>query len=96
MKKYVIFLVMLLSATMAFAQGMSDAQVLEFVEARHKAGASQSQIVTGLMQRGVKIDQIRRMRDVYQRRMTDEGRLRSAAENPDNTRFNANNDGTRY
>ena len=96
MKKYVLFLVMLLSVTMAFAQGMTDAQVLDFVEARHKAGASQSQIVTGLMQRGVKIDQIRRMRDVYQKRMTDEGRVRSAAEDRDNTRLNANNDGTEF
>ena len=96
MKKYVLFLVMLLSATMAFAQGMTDAQVLDFVMSRQKAGASQSQIVTGLMQRGVKIDQIRRMRDSYQKQKTDEGRLRSAAEDRDNTRLNANNDGTEF
>jgi len=96
MKKYVLFLVMLLSATMALAQGMTDAQVLEFVKSRNRAGASQSQIVTGLMQRGVKIDQIRRLRNQYQDQMTDEGRLRSAAEDRDNTRLSANNDGTEF
>ena len=63
MKKYVLFFVMLLSVQMAVAQGMSDQQVMEFIAAEAKAGTSQSQIVTKLMQRGVKIDQIRRLRN---------------------------------
>ena len=96
MKKYVLFLVMLLSATMAMAQGMTDAQVLDYIKSRNRAGASQSQIVTGLMQRGVKIDQIRRLRDQYQGQVNDEQRLRSAAEDRDNTRLRANNDGTEF
>lgn len=48
----------------AFAQ-MSDDQVVAFVAREQKAGTSQSQIVTKLMQRGVKIDQIRRIRQKY-------------------------------
>ncbi|MBR5749188.1 MAG: SLBB domain-containing protein [Prevotella sp.] len=96
MKKYVLFLVMLLSATLAMAQGMTDAQVLNYIKSRNAAGASQSQIVTGLMQRGVKIDQIRRLRDQYQGQVNDEQRLRSAAEDRDNTRLRANNDGTEF
>ena len=48
----------------AFAQ-MSDRQVVAFVAREQKAGTSQSQIVTKLMQRGVKIDQIRRIRQQY-------------------------------
>ena len=48
----------------AFAQ-MSDSQVVAFVAREQKAGTSQSQIVTKLMQRGVKIDQIRRIRQKY-------------------------------
>lgn len=78
------------------AQGMSDSQVLDYIKSHHKAGASQSQIVTGLMQRGVKVDQIRRMRDQYQDQLTDEGNLNSASEDQDNTRLNANNDGTEF
>lgn len=48
-----------------FAQ-MSDSQVMQFYQKEHKAGTSNGQIVTKLMQRGVQIDQIRRIRDQYQ------------------------------
>jgi len=48
----------------SFAQ-MSDSQVVQFVMREQKAGTSQSQIITKLMQRGVKIDQIRRLRQKY-------------------------------
>lgn len=97
MKKYVLcFLLMLLGTVSVLAQGMTDSQVLNYVKSRHRAGASQSQIVTGLMQRGVKIDQIRRLRDQYQGQVTDEGKIRSAMEDRDNTKLNANNDGTEF
>ncbi len=52
------------TAVCAFAQ-MSDSQVLEFYAREIKAGTSQSQIVTKLIQRGVKVDQIRRLRNQY-------------------------------
>lgn len=48
-----------------FAQ-MSDSQVMQFYQKEHKAGTSNGQIVTKLMQRGVQIDQIRRVRDQFQ------------------------------
>ena len=48
-----------------FAQ-MSDSQVMQFYQKERKAGTSNGQIVTKLMQRGVQIDQIRRIRDQYQ------------------------------
>lgn len=69
MKKYIISMVMLMAcATASLAQsGMTDQQVMEFVMKEQKAGTSQTQIVTKLMQRGVKIEQIRRLRDKYQR-----------------------------
>ena len=56
---------MLLSVQMVAAQGMSDQQVLQFIQKETKAGTSQSQIVTKLMQRGVKVDQIQRLRKQY-------------------------------
>ena len=45
---------------------MTDNQVMEFVMKEHEAGTSQAQIVTKLMQRGVDIQQIRRVRRKYE------------------------------
>ena len=80
MKKYVLFFVMLLSVQMAVAQSMSDQQVMEFIAAETKAGTSQSQIATKLMQRGVKIDQIRRLREQYNKQIS-AGGLSQKADN---------------
>lgn len=44
---------------------MSDSQIIEFIQKEQKAGTSQAQIVTKLMQKGVKIDQIRRLKKMY-------------------------------
>ena len=71
---------------------MSDAQVKDYIRREVKAGTSQSQIVTNLMQRGVKMEQIRRMRDEYMRERNDRqmsgssqdvGRMRSNAATDD-------------
>lgn len=78
MKKYVLFFVMLLSVQMAVAQGMSDQQVMQFIQAESKAGTSQAQIVTKLMQRGVKIDQIRRLRNQYDKQISSQGLSKAA------------------
>lgn len=45
---------------------MSDEQVLEYVKKEYAAGTSQAQIVSKLMQRGVNIEQIRRIRKKYE------------------------------
>ena len=74
MKKF--FFAVLLSLTClssAWAQGMSDSQVMQFIASESKAGTSQSQIVTKLMQRGVKIDQIRRLRNEYDKQISSRG-----------------------
>ena len=63
----------LLSCTIAFAQGMSDSQVMQFIQQEVKAGTSQSQIVTKLMQKGVKIEQIRRIRQQYDKQLKSRG-----------------------
>ena len=65
MKKNLLFFLFLLSSAVVFGQGMSDQQVAQFIASEAKAGTSQSQIVTKLMQKGVKIDQIRRLRDQH-------------------------------
>jgi protein involved in polysaccharide export with SLBB domain len=45
---------------------MSDSQVLQFVQREIKSGSSRSQVVIKLMQRGVSMDQIRRVRSQYE------------------------------
>lgn len=72
MKKYLLVMMLLvcqvgLTGGSVWAQGMSDTQVLQFIQREVKAGTSQQQIATMLIQRGVKIGQIRRVRARYQR-----------------------------
>ena len=65
MKRYLLLLMCLLCMASGFTQSMTDQQVIEYVAREHQAGRSQSQIVTSLVQRGVTVDQIRRLRDQY-------------------------------
>ena len=69
---------LLLSGGAALAQSMSDSQVMDFIQQEMKAGTSQSQIVTKLVQRGVKIDQIRRVRAQYEKQLRSRGLSNSA------------------
>lgn len=75
MKKYVILLIALMAfaATTSAQSSMTDDQVMQFVVKEHNAGTSQAQIVTKLMQRGVNITQIRRVRDKYERQIQNKG-----------------------
>lgn len=63
----------------AFAQGMSDSQVADFIAREATAGSSQAQIVTKLMQKGVQIDQIRRVRNQYDKQRSESGMAANAA-----------------
>lgn len=65
MKKYIICaLIFLLGSTTLWAQSgsMTDNQVMQFIVKEHAKGTSNTQIVTKLMQNGVDINQIRRVR----------------------------------
>jgi protein involved in polysaccharide export with SLBB domain len=75
MKKIVIYLfVLMLYPLSGMAQSsMTDDQVMQFVVKEHAAGTSQSQIVTKLMQSGVDIAQIRRVRKIYDRQINSKG-----------------------
>ncbi|MBO5627023.1 MAG: capsule biosynthesis protein, partial [Prevotella sp.] len=75
MKRYIILscLAALFTLT-AFAQStMTDEQIMQFVVREHAAGTSNQQIVTQLMQRGVDIQQIRRVRNKYEREAKSKG-----------------------
>ncbi len=97
MKRFLIATTLgLMMALGVSAQGMSDQQVISFIASEVKAGTSQSQIVTKLMQKGVKIDQIRRMRNQYDKQISSrglsvaaDGAVSMAAE-----RMKGNSDGT--
>ena len=69
MKRLIVFVMFLsLISTGIMAQSsMTDSQVAEFVQKEAAKGTSQSQIVTRLMQNGVDISQIRRVRKMYDR-----------------------------
>ena len=71
MKKLLIYLMFLMLLPVAgMAQSMSDDQVMSYIAKEHTAGKDNAQIVTHLMQRGVNIQQIRRVRDKYQKQMS--------------------------
>lgn len=69
MKRLLVLpIIILLCSLNAMAQSsMTDTQVMDYVMEQHTKGASQSQIVTQLMQRGVDISQIRRVKKTYER-----------------------------
>ena len=62
MNKFVLTMLFILSAVLSHAQGMSDAQVMRYIQREVKAGTSQSQIAVKLMQRGVDMKQLQRVR----------------------------------
>jgi len=96
MKRIVFSMMLTLMSVGAFSQGMTDQQVIGFISRETQAGTSQSQIVTKLMQRGVQIEQIRRLRRQYDSQINNrnltsaaDGAVSMAAE-----RMQANSDGT--
>ena len=71
MKKYLFLLgMMLLTCTSMTAQSsMTDNQIMDYVIEQNAKGVSRQQIVTQLMQRGVTIDQLRRIQKKYQKQI---------------------------
>ena len=75
MKKKIVYILMgmLLPLSAAAQSSMTDDQVIRFVMKEHEAGTSQEQIVTKLMQRGVDIQQIRRVKTLVERQSKNAG-----------------------
>ncbi len=75
MKRYIIllFAVLLIPVCISAQSSMTDDQVFKFIIKEHEAGTSQQQIIIQLMQRGVDINQIRRVRKKYERIAKQEG-----------------------
>ena len=65
-----IIIGLLLATASTWAQsGMTDNQVMDYVIEQNAKGVSRQQIVTQLMQRGVTIEQIRRIQKKYQKQI---------------------------
>ena len=75
MKKYLLVLALIwLSGQTGLAQsGMTDQQLIEFIIEEKDKGSSQSDIVTKLMQRGVDIQQIQRVKRQYDKQIKQAG-----------------------
>ena len=67
MKNIIILLLLALPLHLLAQSSMTDSQVASYIQQEMKRGTSQSQIVTHLMQSGVDISQIRRVRKAYER-----------------------------
>lgn len=81
------------AAQCLYAQsGMTDDQVIRMIQREQKAGSSQAQIVTKLMQSGVDISQIRKLKDKYDRQMNQKGLGNVSDETlqPDDSRMRKN------
>lgn len=73
MKKIIILLLLALPLQMLAQSSMTDSQVASYIQQEMKRGTSQAQIVTHLMQNGVDISQIRRVKKAYERAKNDTG-----------------------
>ena len=65
MRKY-LFTMFLTCLTVSVQAQMSDTQVMQQLQREMKSGASQSQIATRLMQKGVTMQQLQRVRSQYE------------------------------
>ena len=94
MKKFIIFIILaaLLPLGAAAQSSMTDEQIVKFVMQENAAGTSQAQIVTKLMQKGVDIDQIRRVKKKYERMAKNQGlgMAADAEEETSNNRLRGN------
>lgn len=69
-RKFVFIMCLSMMTSIGWAQSsMTDNQIMDFVIEQNSKGVSRQEIVTKLMQRGVSIDQIRRLRDKYEKQM---------------------------
>ena len=92
MKKYILLCLMTVFGllTIHAQSSMTDSQVMEFVVKEQGKGTSQAQIVTKLMQNGVNISQIRRVRSTYEKMKKNNSSLGST-NTKDNDRSRKNN-----
>ena len=97
MRKFFIlaFLMSLMTMGSMAQSAMTDEQVLQYVVEEHQSGTSQAQIVTKLMQRGVDIEQIRRVKQKYERLAKNQGLGAIVTKEKSGNRLRTNNSKTK-
>ena len=95
MKRYLLLLITiaLLPLRVMAQSSMTDEQVFRYIIKEHQEGTSQEQIVVQLMQRGVDINQIRRVRKKYERLAKEQG-LGTVSNNTDGSNDRTRNQNT--
>ncbi len=85
-----LLLALLLPVCVSAQSSMTDEQVFKYIIKEHQEGTSQQQIVVQLMQRGVDINQIRRVRKKYERLAKEQGlgNVSNSTEGNDRNRTN--------
>jgi len=76
MKKHIFYLLLLLltsAVTIKAQSSMSDQQLIAFIMEEKEKGSTQTEIITKLMQRGVDIQQIQRVKRKYERQLNQSG-----------------------
>lgn len=74
MKKIFVFLLLSICSTnISLGQGLSDSEVLKMALSEKKAGASESEIASRLLQKGATMEQIQRIRSQYAKQITKSG-----------------------
>lgn len=95
MTKRLLFILLFLSTwgLVSAQSGMTDNQVISFVKTQQEAGVPSSTIIQKLMQKGVKVEQLRRVRKLYISQQAQLGALESTTKEQDvtATRQRANN-----
>ena len=87
----ILFVVFLMTASAnGFAQSMTEAQIIQFVQQEQQKGSDQQTIVTKLFQKGVTVDQLRKIRKKYEAQKSQLGAIDLQEPNP-----NANNTANR-
>ena len=90
MRKYLLMLFLLCSTMLVRAQ-MSDTQVAQYIQQEMRAGTTQSQIAVSLMERGVKMEQIQRVREQYEKANGNSGQKEKEPKAEDADRARKNN-----
>ena len=92
MNKFVLTLLLLVCSSLTYGQGMSDAQVLKYIQRETKAGTSEQQIAIKLMQRGVDMKQLQRVRQQVNTKSSSSTKASSSSSSVDsNSRMRKSN-----
>ncbi len=65
MKKIFLLFVFVLSVQLGFGQNMTDEQIMDFVITEQEKGSNQQSIATKLLQKGVSVERLRRIKEKY-------------------------------